>query len=131
MSRGAILQPYELVVNKILPAIRARLTQVLLQEYSLKQVEVAEKLGVTQATVSHYHTHARGFDETILELFPEIETFVADLARDIARGISRPEQIGRLNGISWQILYTDRFCNYHRKLADLEDCNICYEPVAQ
>lgn len=129
MSRGAVLQPYEVVVNKVLPAIRARLAQVLLQDHGMKQVEVADRLGVTQATVSHYNTHTRGFDETILELFPEIEDFVKELARDIADGLPRPQQIGRLNGISWQIMYTDRFCNYHRKLADLEDCNICYEPA--
>lgn len=130
MSKGAVLQPYELVVNKLLPAIRARLAQTLLEEYGMRQVDVAERLGVTQATVSHYNTHTRGFDETVLELFPEIDEFVAGLARDIADGLPRSEQIGRLNGICWQLMYTDRFCSYHRQLADLENCNICYEPVA-
>lgn len=126
-----MLQPYELVVNKILPTIRARLAQVLIREYHLKQVDVAEKLGVTQAAVSHYNTHTRGADQTILELFPEIEGFVEDLARDIVEGMPRHQQVARLNNICWQLMYTERFCNYHRRIADLEDCNVCYEPAPQ
>lgn len=107
------------------------MAQALLGKYELKQVEVAEKLGLTQAAVSHYHTHTRGADETILELFPEIDNFVDELARDIAGGLSRPQQVARINGISWQIMYTDRFCNYHRRIADLNGCNVCYEPTPQ
>lgn len=131
MSQGALLQPYELVVQKILPTLRARLARSLLEEHHLKQVDVAERLGVTQAAVSHYHTHTRGEDQTILELFPEIDGFVADLAQDIADGLSRPEQVARMNTISWQLMYTERFCHYHRRIADLEDCNVCYEPIPQ
>lgn len=122
-----MLQPYELVVHKILPTIRARLARVLLQEYRMKQVEVADHLGVTQATVSHYNTHARGYDNGVLTLFPEIEGFVVGLARDIAGGLSRPAQVGRVNAICWQIMYTDRFCNYHRNIAELDSCNACFE----
>ncbi|MEE9163444.1 MAG: hypothetical protein V3U17_01430 [Thermoplasmata archaeon] len=131
MSGGPMLQPYEFVVHKVLPAIRARLARVLLKEYRMKQVEVADHLGVTQATVSHYNTHARGEDDGVLSLFPEIEGFVVDLAQDIAGGLSRPAQIGRMNTICWQIMYTDRFCYYHRKIADLDNCNVCYEAALQ
>ncbi len=126
-----MLQPYELVVKKVLPTIRARLAQILLQDYGLKQVEVANKLGITQAAVSHYNTHTRGADQTVVDLFPEIDRFVEELARDIVEGIPRTQQVARLNNISWQLMYTERFCNYHRKIADLEDCNVCYEPAPQ
>ncbi len=125
-----MLQPYELVVRKILPTLRARLAQSLLEDYSLKQVEVAERLGITQAAVSHYHTHTRGADMAVLEMFPEIEDFVQDLARDIVDGMPREQQVARLNNICWQLMYTQRFCDYHRKIADLENCNVCYEPAA-
>ncbi len=126
-----MLQPYELVVKKVLPTIRARLAQVLLQDYAMKQVEVAERLGITQAAVSHYNTHTRGADEAVVDLFPEIDQFVEDLAKDIVEGIPKSQQVARLNNISWQLMYTERFCNYHRKIADLEGCNVCYEPVPQ
>ncbi|MFQ5908462.1 MAG: transcriptional regulator [Thermoplasmata archaeon] len=129
MSGGPMLQPYELVVHKVLPTIRARLARILLEEYRMKQVEVADRLGVTQATVSHYNTYARGYDDGVLSLFPEIEGFVIELARDIAEGLSRRAHISRMNAICWQIMYTDRFCNYHRKVADLDNCNVCYEAV--
>ncbi|MFQ6012677.1 MAG: transcriptional regulator [Thermoplasmata archaeon] len=131
MSGGPMLQPYEIVVHKILPTIRARLARLLLEEYGMKQVEVADHLGVTQATVSHYNTHARGYDDGVLTLFPELEVFVVDLARDIAEGLPRPTQIGRVNAVCWQIMYTDRFCNFHRRIADLGNCNVCYEAVPQ
>ncbi len=126
-----MLQPYELVVRKILPTVRAKLAQVLLQEYALKQVEVAEKLGITQAAVSHYNTHTRGSDQTILELFPEIDGLVQDLAIDIVEGLPRQDQVARLNKVCWQLMYTQRFCDYHRRIADLENCNVCYEPAPQ
>ncbi len=126
-----MLQPYELIVKKVLPTIRAKLAQALLDEHGLKQVDVAERLGVTQAAVSHYHSHTRGTDEAVVELFPEIDRFVEQLARDIVDGIPKSQQVARLNNLSWQLMYTERFCNYHRKIADLADCNVCYEPVLQ
>lgn len=131
MSKGAMLQPYELVVKKVLPTIRAKLAQSLLDDYDLRQVEVAEKLGITQAAVSHYNTHTRGADQTIIQMFPEIQKFVEELAKDIVEGIPKQQQVARMNTISWQLMYTERFCNYHRRIADLEDCNVCYEPVPQ
>ncbi len=125
-----MLQPYELVVKKILPTLRARLAQSLIEDYGLKQVDVAGRLGLTQAAVSHYHTHNRGSDEAVLEMFPEIDDFVRELSKDIVDGLPRPQQVARLNNICWQLMYTERFCSYHRKIADLEDCRVCYEPVA-
>jgi predicted transcriptional regulator len=40
-----MLQPQELVVARLLPAIRARLARELLQTYKMKQVDVARSMG--------------------------------------------------------------------------------------
>ena len=51
-----MLQPSEVTAAKLLPTIRARLAQELLEVHRLKQVQVARSLGITQAAVSHYNT---------------------------------------------------------------------------
>ena len=122
-----MLQPFEVVTAKLLPAIRARLAQVLLDEYKMKQVEVARHLGITQAAVSHYKTESRGIDPDIVRLFPEIDTFVREMAAKMANGASQAERVLGFNTIIDRIMNTQRFCDYHKKISALDpNCNICF-----
>ncbi len=125
-----MMQPVEIVVTKLLPTIRARLAKALIDDYKMRQVDVARELGITQATVSHYYTGCRGADEELLTLFPEIDGHVAALAAEIHGGMSRPEQVRRVNAVVNDLTTTARFCGYHRRVADLADCNICFEAAA-
>ena len=84
-----MLQPQEVVVAKLLPTLRARVAQILLLDYSLRQTEVAKLLGLTQAAVSHYNTKSRGIDREILRLFPEIEGHAQLLPLRIRQGLSK------------------------------------------
>src|SRR3972149_4279752 len=88
-----MLQPQEVVVAKLLPAIRANLAQGLIRKYQMKQVDVARAMGIPQAAVSHYNTKTRGVDQDILRRFPEIDTFVDDLAEQIHDGLSKSRKI--------------------------------------
>lgn len=54
--------PCEAVANRALPTIRAVLVQDLVERYGLSQVQVAEKLGITQPAVSQYLSSSRGSD---------------------------------------------------------------------
>ena len=92
-----MLQPSEVTASKLLPTIRARLAQELLETHKMKQVRVAKALGITQAAVSHYNTKSRGLDEDLIRRFPEIDEFVADLAARIANGLPQTEQVARIN----------------------------------
>ena len=122
-----MLQPFEVVTAKLLPTIRARLAQALLDDYKMKQVEVAKHLGITQAAVSHYKTMRRGIDPEILKLFPEIEKHVGELAAQIARGMSQVEQVSRVNVLVDRLMNTQRFCEYHKKVASIDPtCNVCF-----
>ena len=122
-----MLQPQEVLVTKLLPTLRARVAQVLLETYGMKQVQVAKLLGITQAAVSHYNTKSRGIDKDVVRLFPEIEGFAKDLAGKIHGGMSRTGQIAAFNAICGQILVTERFCNYHKRIADIDPgCAICF-----
>ncbi len=46
--------PCEIIVWRIIPAIRRELAKTLIKDFGLTQREVAEKLGLTEATVSRY-----------------------------------------------------------------------------
>jgi len=122
-----VLQPFEVVTAKLLPAIRARLAQVLLDEYGMKQVEVAKHLGITQAAVSHYKTASRGIDPEILKVFPEIDTFVKGLAAEIVDGMPQTAQVHSLTTMIEGLMRTRRFCDYHKRIAAIDpQCSICF-----
>lgn len=121
------MQPLEIVANKLLPAIRARLAQVLLDEYHMKQVEVAKRMGITQAAVSHYNTRSRAADEDILKLFPEIEDGARALAARINKGLSLPEQVATIEALCKDITKTERFCQFHRRYSSIDsECQVCF-----
>ena len=122
-----MLQPFEVVTAKLLPTIRARLAQVLLDEYGMRQVEVAKHLGITQAAVSHYKTASRGLDADLVRLFPEIDTEVRTLAARIADGMPQTEQVQAFSTLIDSLMNTQRFCAYHKKLAAIDPaCSICF-----
>jgi len=129
MRRGyaSLLQPFEIVTAKLLPTIRARLAQVLLDEYKMKQVEVAKHLGITQAAVSHYKTASRGIDPELVKLFPEIDVFVHEMAGKIADGLPQTEQVLSMSHIVERLMNTQRFCDYHKRIAAIDPaCSICF-----
>lgn len=122
-----MLQPQEVVVAKLLPTIRARLAQELLGTYGMKQVDVARALGITQAAVSHYNTKSRGVDQEIMRRFPEINDFVDETARRIHGGMPRSEQIASFDRFCADIMLTARFCEYHKKMGDVDPfCTACF-----
>ena len=122
-----MMQPSELLVAKMLPTIRSRLAQVLLQKFGMKQVDVARALGITQAAVSHYNTRARGLDQDIVRRFPEIDDFADGLATKIHDGIGRTQQIALVSAFCLDLMATQRFCEYHKKSASLDpNCSICF-----
>src|SRR3989442_9763093 len=96
-GHGSMLQPSEVTAAKLLPTIRSRLAQELLEVHKLKQVKVARALGITQAAVSHYNTKSRGLDAQLMVRFPEIDAFCTTLAARIAGGMSQTEQIAPID----------------------------------
>ena len=130
MTEANLFQPYEVIVTKFLPTFRARLAQILTQDFQMTQTEIARHLGISQAAISHYKTGCRGGDEVLLDQFPEIDTYVHRVAKAIAAGAPRPKVIGMLLEFSRELMTTERFCEYHKRLAPLEGCTICFEPYS-
>ncbi len=122
-----MLQPTEVIAVKLLPTIRARLAQTLLESYGMKQIQVARALGLTQAAVSHYNTKSRGLDQDLLRRFPEIDGFVVLLAEKIHDGLPRTEQIALITQFSVHLMNTQRFCEFHKKISDIDPgCAVCF-----
>ncbi|KYK30735.1 MAG: hypothetical protein AYK23_04390 [Candidatus Proteinoplasmatales archaeon SG8-5] len=65
--------PCEVFVWYLLPGIRQELAKSMVKEYKLSQVQVAEKLGVTEAAVSQYLSGKRGEITLTTELKAEID----------------------------------------------------------
>jgi len=84
--------PCEVVVKEVLPAIRAMLVRELIGHHRLSQVEVADKLGITQPAVSQYLRMLRGAGRNRI-LLKTIENHVQVFADDIACGKLKRKQI--------------------------------------
>lgn len=125
-----MLQPQEVLVAKLLPTIRARLARELLRSYRMKQIDVARAMGITQAAVSHYNTQSRGVDQEMVRRFPEIRKFVDELAGRISHGMSLTEQISSITNFCSSLMLTQRFCEYHKSLGDIDPtCAVCFPIV--
>jgi len=55
-----MLQPCEIGVKTVLPAIRALLARTIVEKHGMKEEKAAEILGWSQSAVSRYVTKARG-----------------------------------------------------------------------
>lgn len=58
--------PCEIVVWYVLPAIRREIARELVNNYGIKQAEVARKFEVTDAAISQYLKRKRGENEIIM-----------------------------------------------------------------
>ncbi|MCK5562646.1 transcriptional regulator, partial [Candidatus Bathyarchaeota archaeon] len=52
--------PCEVAVKSVVPAIRAGLAKELVQTHKLRQIDIANLLGITQTAVSKYTRDVRG-----------------------------------------------------------------------
>jgi uncharacterized protein len=117
--------PCELVVGKILPALRASVVRELSGKYHMKQSEIAKKLGITQASVSQYLSSARAGGTKMTTAFPKIQTYADDIAKRIVSGEDRYEWYGVLCVACKDIRTDEEFCRMHRIASNLTGCDIC------
>ena len=81
--------PCEMMVNRILPHLRGEIVKILSTKYGMRQIDIAEVMGLTQASVSQYINRIRGVDNLLEEVFPEIKTYARESAREIVEKIVR------------------------------------------
>jgi predicted transcriptional regulator len=116
ISDKIMINPYEMVSKSALPALRAMVAKRLREDYHLTQQQVAERLGVTQASVSNYTRKARG---VMIDL--EADSNVAKAADRVAKLLSpeRPDQrnaLAAMTEVCDYVRFSHLMCNLHREL---------------
>lgn len=124
--------PCEIVVKKVLPAIRSTLVKDLSERHELSQTEIADKLGITQPAVSQYLGSARG-DTDLEEKLKEagLHSKLRELSDDIAAGSTQKTQIIRKYcNLCNSMGEEEILCMLHAKSAPYlseEECRLCLE----
>ncbi len=125
-----MLFPCEIVVKKILPALKAQIVKELHEDYKLKQQEIAKILGITQPSVSLYLSGERGgFDDIIKDDKAREEIKKLDeISEKIAKEkISEREIMESLCDICNKLRQDKVVCDLHIKLdkSKQDSCGFC------
>ncbi len=77
--------PCEEIVQEFLPTFRSLIAKELIEKYNFSQVEVAEKLGTTQAAVSQYLSSKRGQKNSLkMKSMSKVKAVAGEVAKDVA-----------------------------------------------
>jgi len=125
-----MLLPFEIESKAIIPAIRAILALKLIEEYDMREDDVAKAVGITQAAVSNYARCTRGNRKVMerLSSTKEIMDIVEDIATDLARSrIYTPHTMLRFMEICNLIRSTLIICEVHHEIESDIDETVCEE----
>jgi hypothetical protein len=121
----------EVAVKSVVPAIRANLAKELIITYKLRQIDIADLLGITQTAVSKYTRHVRGRVVRI-DGEVEIQLMIAETAKMLANGeISRRQLVIRFCEICRFVRQKGLMCNLCKRSnpsVDIHQCLICKNP---
>lgn len=123
-----LISPYEIVAKSALPALRAMVAKRLQEDYHLTQQRVAERLGVTQASVSNYARKTRGMMVNL-----ESDATVSKAADKIAKELSQEsadsrEALRSMTEVLDYIRFNKMMCVLHGDLEpgfQVEGCFAC------
>lgn len=82
--------PCEIMVQKVLPAIRAELARNMMVEHECTQQKVADTLGLSRAAVSQYVSEKRGAE---IDFSEETKEVLRNLATGLLGDISTKDKI--------------------------------------
>lgn len=127
-----MLLPFEIESKVILPATRAILALKLIEEYGMRENDVAKAVGITQAAVSNYIRYTRGNRKVIerLSSTKEIMHIIEDIAADLAQsGTYTPYTMLKFMEICNLIRSTLIICEVHHEIESDIDKTVCEECV--
>ncbi|MBC7085133.1 MAG: transcriptional regulator [Methanomethylovorans sp.] len=109
----------EIMVQKVLPAIRAEIARVLFSEHRCTQQEIAEILCLSRAAVSQYMSEKRGAEVDFSEdVHREIRKFSARLLKEI-------DQKEQIEGMCNICRYVQRSGWFYKNLPEAVSCSLC------
>jgi len=123
-----LISPYEIVAKSALPALRAMVARRLKDDHHMTQQQVADCLGVTQASVSNYARKTRGMMVNL-----ESDQTVSRAADKIAKDLStkepdRREALRSMTEVLDYIRFNKLMCGLHGDLEpgfQTEGCYAC------
>jgi len=85
----------ETIGKYVLPLFRSLVAKELINTYKLTQVEVAKKLGTTQAAISQYVNLKRAYKgaEKFEGILPRLQTMAKSAARRLANNELNPDEV--------------------------------------
>lgn len=122
-----LVQPQEVMVWYILPAIRRVLTNTLINDYQMAQTKIAKRFGLTEPAISQYKDkegkkNTRGKQ---VEFGKEITAEITESARRIAEDddVYAPKEVQRILKFIENGGY---LCKFHKKFGFVHaNCRIC------
>jgi len=126
-----MIHPYEIVSKSALPAFRAMISKRLVEDHAMTQQEAADRLGVTQASVSNYARKARG---TMLDL--EVDENIAKAADQVARLLAsdnpdKREALRMMTEVCDYVRFNHVLCSLHQELEPGFKTDGCYACLGQ
>ena len=86
----------EIMVQKVLPAIRAEIARIIISEHGRTQQEAAETLDLSRAAVSQYLSEKRGAD---VDFSDETREEIRKFAAELLKGLSPRDQVRGMCGV--------------------------------
>jgi len=123
-----LIIPCEVASKSVVPALRAMVARQLIEQYGMKQEQVATRLGVTQAAVSKYRHQVRG-EAIQLESAPEVQTMSKDIASMLSQNPDPIAVSQKLCQACTDIRALGLMCETCHKVDpawDVEHCTICF-----
>lgn len=123
-----MISPYEIVSKSALPALRAMVARRLQKTYHMTQQQAADRLGITQASVSNYARKTRGMMVNL-----ETDETVSKAADKIAGELSvenpdEREALRSMTDVLDYIRFNHMMCTLHSELEpgfQIEGCYAC------
>ncbi len=125
-----MLLPSEIESKRLIPAIRAIISRRLINEYNMKEEDVARLLGITQAAVSNYVRGTRGDVELVnkLQVTPIIAKRLDEISRELASSKTfSPSIMSKYIGLLNYIRQSMIICDIHHAIEDIDEevCKTC------
>lgn len=116
------MQPQELEVYYILPALRRELAKILKQN-GKSQKEIAKMFGVTEPAVSQYLHQKRGAD---VQFTPEFQHNITNSAKQITDNQTFLKATQQLLQHIWGNRFICTVCHDQNGPAIPKDCAVCF-----
>lgn len=121
----------EVIVQVVLPSVRALVAKNLIENYDLTQEDVAEKLGMSQPAISQYCRALRGSRVKVLLGSSVVKSEIEKICKKIASGEIKSDSITKeFCKICRVIREKDikTVCRLHKEVSSsLEKCTICID----